>query len=99
MAYNNAPKSSNFQGNAAGAATTAKKPVLNNTTGGAEASTLFTTGMFRADKGPALATVRTKEEITIPAGAYINLYEVDEDKKTETGPVYRLQIRKVEPKA
>jgi hypothetical protein len=93
MAYNNAQKSNSFQGKSAGnSSRTTAAPVA------AESASLFTTGLFKSEKGPALASVKVKEDILIPAGAYINLYEVDEDRKTDTGPVYRIQIRKVDAK-
>lgn len=54
---------------------------------------LFTTGLFRPDseKSKALASIRVKEAVTIPAGSYINLYTVDEPK--ENGPTHRIQIK------
>lgn len=52
---------------------------------------LFTTGLFKPEKGQALGTVRIKSALTIPAGSYLNLYTVDEPK--DQGPIYRLQVR------
>lgn len=54
---------------------------------------LFTTGLFRPDseKSKALASIRLKEALTIPAGSYINLYTVDEPK--ENGPTHRIQVK------
>ena len=54
---------------------------------------LLSTGLFKPENGKskAIGTVKLKEGITIPAGSYINLYEVENRK--DTSPVFRLQVR------
>jgi|LakMenEpi03Aug12_release.lakeMendotaPanAssembly.Ray.scaffolds.fasta_scaffold439001_2 hypothetical protein len=63
-------------------------------TGKAVSSALYSTGLFApdGDRSKAVGTVRVKEEITIPAGSYINLYE-NERRKGEKDPVFKLQVR------
>lgn len=101
MAYNNAQKSTG-SGNGT-SFSTGKGPSVDSKTTAApagekgDAVTLFTTGLFKAEKGAALATVRIKEDLVIPAGAYINLYEADNNK--ENGPMFRIQVRQLAPKA
>lgn len=58
---------------------------------------LFTTGLFKPEKGAAIGSVKTKEAVTIPAGSYINLYEVE--NKVEGKPVFRIQVREASKKA
>lgn len=60
---------------------------------------LLSTGLFAPDRegSKAVATVRIKEAVTIPAGSYINLYESDRSKG-EKSPMFRLQIREATKK-
>lgn len=61
----------------------------------AASTALFSSGLFApedASKTKAVASVKTKEAITIPAGSYVNLYEV-EDRKGDKSPIFKLQIR------
>jgi hypothetical protein len=61
---------------------------------------LLSTGLFAPDEGSktkAAATVRVKEAVTIPAGAYINLYE--NDRTDGKGPIFKLQIREAVKKS
>lgn len=91
MAYNSGTKYSG-QKNQPVAGT---KAVAN--TGAAAATTkvenLFQTGMWLQEKGPALASVQVKEDITIPAGAYINLYDNRGDKKSDAHPDFKVTVR------
>lgn len=66
------------------------------TTGGSattKVENLFSTGMWVQEKGPALASVQVKEAITIPAGAYINLYDNRDDKKSDAHPDFKVTVR------
>lgn len=61
---------------------------------------LVNTGLFAPEEGSpskAIASVKLKEEVTIPAGSYINLYENDRRKK-DSDPVFKLQIREAKKK-
>lgn len=58
---------------------------------------LFTTGLFRPTKEgvKSLGSVQVKEAITIPAGSYINIYEVDDKsrfKNADTAPDFTLKV-------
>lgn len=59
----------------------------------AKVENVFTTGMWLQEKGPALASVQIKEDITLPAGAYINLYDNRADKKSEAHPDFKVTVR------
>lgn len=59
----------------------------------AKVENVFTTGMWLQEKGPALASVQVKEDITIPAGAYINLYDNRGDKKSDAHPDFKVTVR------
>lgn len=75
---------------------TAAAPV----SGGDKVEALLSTGLFAPDKdskSKAIGSVKVKEAITIPAGSYINLYENDR-RKSDTDPVFRLQIREATKK-
>ena len=63
-----------------------------------DSSVLFSTGLFAPDneKSKAMATVKIKEDLVIPAGSYINLYE--NEATSERSPKIRLQIRKASVK-
>jgi len=53
---------------------------------------IFSTGLFAPNKDgvKSLGSVQVKEELVIPAGSYINLYEAD--RKSDTHPVFTLAI-------
>ena len=70
---------------------TGSKPVAST---GSGSEVIFSTDLFApdSDKSKALGTIKTKEAVTIPAGSYINLYEVT-DRKGEKSPNFRLQVR------
>jgi len=58
---------------------------------------VFSTGLFAGKPGsPMVASVLIKEDVTIPAGSYINLFQNEPGKKTSTGkdaPPFRLSVR------
>ena len=61
---------------------------------------LLNTGLFAPEEGSpskAIASVKLKEGVTIPAGSYINLYENDRRKK-DSDPQFKLQIREAKKK-
>ena len=65
-----------------------------------KSSALVNTGLFAPEEGSpskAVASVKLKEAVTIPAGSYINLYENDRRKK-DSDPVFKLQIREAKIK-
>lgn len=68
--------------------------VTTNKATGPAAGTLFTTGLFAplSEKSKAIGTVQIKETITIPAGSYLNLYQVDQPKNDKS-PIFRMQVR------
>ena len=57
------------------------------------AETLFSTGLWLQEKGPALASVQVTEDVTIPAGSYINMYDNRESKKTDKHPDFAIKVR------
>lgn len=61
--------------------------------GQAPREAILTSGLFATDstKSKAIASVQLKEAVKIPAGSYVNLYEVD--RKGDKSPVFRLQVR------
>lgn len=66
----------------------------------AKTEALVNTGLFAPEEGSpskAIASVKLKEAVTIPAGSYINLYENDR-RKQDTDPVFKLQIREAKKK-
>lgn len=54
---------------------------------------LYKTGLFAPNKEgvKSIGSVQVKEEVVIPAGSYINLYE-NTERKGETSPVFSLAI-------
>lgn len=92
MAYGNNNRST-FSGNRTAAAgttaTKAKSPGV-----------VLSTGLFAPDRegSKALATVRVKEAVTIPAGSYINLYE-NTKKSSDKSPLFNIQVRQATKKA
>lgn len=88
MAYGNQAAKPKYSGNANRTATQ---------TGGsggvkkADAATVFKTGLFKSEGGKTLASVQVKEDITIPAGSYINLFE--NEQKTEKHPMFTISVR------
>lgn len=61
--------------------------------GAGKSAALWSTGLFtpRNASSKAIATVQVKEDVVLKAGSYINLYE--SDKKGETSPIFRMQVR------
>lgn len=80
-----------FSGGQSRGTQVASKPV--------DSSVVLSTGLFAPDneKSKATATIKLKEAVTIPAGAYINLYK-NEDRKSDKSPIYRVQVRMAAPK-
>lgn len=87
MAYNSGTK---YSGNK-NASAPAPKAAATATTEKVE--NVFTTGMWVQEKGPALASVQVKEDITLLAGSYINLYDNRASKKTEQHPDFKITVR------
>ena len=56
---------------------------------------IFSTGMFKPNKEgvKSIASVKLKEDLTIPAGSYVNIY-VNEYKKEDNHPDYKLRVTK-----
>lgn len=76
--------------NATGAAT----PVAAKAASTVKVENLFSTGLWLQEKGPALASVQVKEDVTFPAGSYINLYaNAAEDKKSAAHPDFKITVR------
>lgn len=70
----------------------------NNLAAGArpQVEPIYSTGLFRPDpnKSKALAGIQVRETVTIPAGSFINVYEVEADKKkSDKSPDFRLMIK------
>lgn len=84
MAYQSNTK---YSGKSNQAATTA------TTSGATKTAALFTTGLWAQEKGPAMASVQVKEDVTIPAGSYLNVYDNRDSKKTATGPDFRITVK------
>lgn len=62
---------------------------------------IFSTGLFAPTKEgvKSLGSVQLKEAVTLPANSYINLYEVDADKRTsDKSPVFRISVKAGKPK-
>lgn len=66
--------------------------------GSGDSEVILSTGLFTPSNknSKALATIQVKEAVTIPAGAYINVYQ--NEQKTEKHPVLRMQVRKAAAK-
>lgn len=60
---------------------------------------IFSTGLFAPTKEgvKSLGSIQVKEDVTIPAGSYINLYT--NDKKGDNMPVFRLSVTEGKLKA
>lgn len=88
--YNSGTKYSGNKNAGAPVGSTGTKPV--STT--AKVENLFSTGLWLQEKGPALASVQVKEDVTFPAGSYINLYQNSADeKKTAVHPDFKITVR------
>lgn len=88
MAYGNQAAKPKYSGNAN---RTAPVQQGSSTTGKKDAATVFKTGLFKSEGGKTLASVQVKEDITIPAGSYINLFE--NEQKTEKHPMFTISVR------
>lgn len=62
------------------------------TEGTARPAAIFSTGLFAPTKEgvKSLGNIQVKEDVTIPAGSYINLYDVE--KKNDKSPAFRIQV-------
>lgn len=92
MAYNSANKYSGNQNRA----TAGNKPVAANVAGekgGSKTPTIFQTGLWTKEDGKSLATVQVKEEVVIPAGSFINLYQTDPERMTEKSPQFKITVK------
>jgi len=87
MSYQNSNRSSMNRGSSA---------VRTQDTGAAAKTgarkAIFSTGLFSPNKEgvKAIGSVQLKEDVVIPAGSYINLYE--SDSKNEKAPAFRIQV-------
>lgn len=54
---------------------------------------LFSTGLFAPNKEgvKSIGSVQVKEDVVIPAGSYINLYENDK-KTSDKSPMFNLSV-------
>ena len=89
MAYGTSNSKSNYSSSNnsnRGAASSAQK------SSGQKREVIFRTGLFAPTREgvKAIGSVQVKEDITIPAGSYLNLYE--SDKKNEKSPAFNLQV-------
>lgn len=66
---------------------------------GQKREVIFRTGLFAPTREgvKAIGTVQVREDITIPAGSYLNLYE--SDKKNEKSPAFSLAVTPGQMKA
>lgn len=95
MAYVSRNSGSNTTGNSFSKGTVSKGEVSKSSS-----TALLNTGLFAPEEGSpskAIGSVRLKESITIPAGAYVNLYENDR-RKSDKDPIFKLQIRESKKK-
>lgn len=75
--------------------------VAGKASNGGRKAALFSTGLFAPTKEgvKSIGSVQVKEEIVIPAGSYINLYDNTADRKSDTSPSFRLQVTEGKLKA
>lgn len=54
---------------------------------------IFRTGLFSPNKEgvKSIGSVQLKEDVTLPAGSYINLYE-NTDRKSDTSPAFTVSV-------
>lgn len=76
------------------------KPAVSSTSDRPKA--ILSTGLFTPTKEgvKAVGSVQLKEDVTLPAGSYINLY-VNEDRKSDSSPAFKIQVTpgKLKPQA
>lgn len=89
MAYGTNQQKSSYGNNSKPAAASS---LSGNKVVGQKREVIFRTGLFAPTKEgvKAIGTVQVKEDITIPAGSYLNLYE--SDKKNEKSPAFSLSV-------
>lgn len=92
MAYGNQNRSTFTKPAAGNSGGATKRPMA--------AGVVLSTGLFAPDRegSKAIATVKVKEAVTIPAGSYINLYENDK-KTSDKSPLFNIQVRQATKKA
>ena len=81
---------------ATGGAAPARSSGNSGSSSGTEVDAIFSTGLFapKSENAKAIGTVTVDKEIVIPAGSFINLYKVDDERrKTDKHPVYSLLVR------
>lgn len=64
----------------------------------ADKGIILSTGMFKPEKGVAIASIRLKETVTLEAGDYVNVYH-NAEKKSDKSPDFRLQVKRLNKKA
>jgi hypothetical protein len=89
MAYNSGTK---YSGSANRGATAATAATATKAAGKVE--NIYQTGLWAKEGAKSLCSVQVKEDVTIPAGSYINIFaNAAEDKKSETSPDFKLTVR------
>ncbi len=80
--------------------TRAATPAAGTLAGKTPRKKLFSTGLFAPNKEgvKSLGSVQVKEDVMIPAGSYINLYENDK-RTSDTSPVFNISITEGKLKA
>ena len=68
------------------------KSAAANKSAGQKREVIFRTGLFSPTREgvKAIGTVQVREDVTIPAGSYLNLYE--SDKKSDKSPAFSLAV-------
>lgn len=92
MAYSSNTK---YSGNANRTApvNTSKPAATAAATGTVKVENIYSTGLWKQEGGRSLASVQVREDITIPAGSYINLFETTDDMRRENSPDFRITVR------
>lgn len=87
MAYGNAKPKYSGNANKGGSPASVTKTQADRPA----SETVFKTGLFKSEGGKSLASVQVKEDVTIPAGSYINLFE--NEQKTDKHPPFTISVR------
>ena len=93
MAYNASKTYSGNQNRTPAATSTKAVAPTMKSASGAKVEDIFRTGLWAQEGGKSLATVQVRQDITIPAGSYINLYQTDAEHKTEKSPDFKITVR------
>ena len=91
MAYGNTSAKPKYSGNSNKGAGLPVRTTGADRTDKPAAETVFKTGLFKSEGGKSLASVQVKEDVMIPAGSYINLFE--NEQKTEKHPPFTISVR------